>query len=210
MISIEPNKTLKGEHDMIAVGSKLLFKFKPPFSDRYQGDRIYLISSVEEYSSFRAVGDLADVYTGVTNWETKLISDETAGMKIATMIDEGGTQIFVPTGYFWPTEGNGLVPWSEQTIVVSINAWPRDHDHTDIREAIESAVVNMLGVVPAIALVETSRPANFSADDSDVMLATRRTRHDSMYDSSHSLRKRLELCKSTVLSLEEYISNCLP
>jgi len=195
---------------MQTVGSSLDITLSPPFDARYSTDPTYLVTKIESFASFRSNnGDLSDVYQGFNNWETSSRQDDMDGVKIVTLVSDGGVEIVVPDKYFSSIDRSAMVAYVEKTIAVPISAWPENYDLTDMLTEISDAILATTGVRTVPEVINTSRPSYKTKDESDTILLNRDALKDANFNTPHMLKKALAECHSRTEALEEYITNCI-
>ena len=160
------------------IGSKGVFKFKPPF------DKFIKYTQVLEVASLRQISELED--SGESPYETiyKAVGlsgldferDSNNDVRITVFMTVGGEYIYVPSSYILSLPITNGIRYHEKKIIVNLGYIPASLNTEILKTIVEEDIYNITSIKAEGIVVTTSTDVDISIDKHNTFVALMETK----------------------------------
>ncbi len=161
-----------------SIGTEGYYSFLAPFDSFTSSGQVYTCKAVRQIGDIIASNE--DPYTvyyapyGLTQDDFK--ADLAANMYIVSLQSDQGQWVYVPARYIKSYPKVDGVAYQTVAFSVQSGPVPVSMDLSAIKTALSNVIVDMLGVIPNIAVVQTSKTTIVSQADSQLIEKSRAQR----------------------------------
>lgn len=198
-----------------SIGQEGYYSFLSPFDAFTSAGQIYTCKEVRQLGGIIASNE--DPYTlyyqpyGLT--QDDFNSDLAINMYIVSLQSDQGQWVYVPARFIKTYPQLDGVAYHSVAFSIQSGPVPVNKDLTAIKEALSNVVVDMLGITPDIAIVQTSKTTILSKSDSDLIENSRAQRAvNNKTDRARYMAAEQLVAKQAALiqQLEAYILANMP